>query len=290
MTQIYNSNTTPGYKNRIVNNYYVNFTNETYSRQFIVHEPCLEAMPFLNKLFSMQESKTIELYSILTKFDSYNPNLFSIEGLSEAFLHIISIMYDTDTILDIDYSDYDSGLTPDMLNALNVSYSIIREANEYYVIIDDSNSSNRVIVIPKNRSFNTEVNTLYFLTDILNIDHKNLIKYTSNIVQSFIQDPKHGNMNRISTLKQYSNSNIMYLKSIGLYMFASIAETIILENVIEGAIVKESSSKLKTNNYIVGKKEFCNTYVTNLGIELLDGEVFIIHDVLLSGSRSLDVE
>ena len=280
------------YTNLYVNNYNVvcvneDYENEPYYMEFILHEPDLDVIPFLQRVSEYGKNESINLYRLLKQLAQdipYIRDILTPQNVSICFQEILTMLY-SNTTFTFKYINrllmYEK-VTPLLEKPIYTTTrgkkvyrkkitEPIKYVNENIVQI---NTENGRILVPNVHNQNYDI--FYFMVDVLGVDKTRLSSFE---LKRNITDYVIDILDLYPTLfNNYTFNNIQSLKEQGLYAIAVIAEYFKLFFI---QIVRNEITIIP-NVTAIGSSSLMNVELYNLGIVDNENTVHIIHDKLLN--------
>ena len=282
-TTVNNVDTTQpnNYVNRIVDNYTLTIEDiGTYT----LHEPDLDAMPFLDRLYKENDSP-INLYSILkTRVFSETPlsKVITPYDVNECFKIILCILYDN-IVSSPTYLKYEGQYLTDVIDPTllvdkeQADLSTVQETKGKANYIKIFDADKNLIEVPNISNIRYDI--LYFMVHILEIEYCNLfIGYVDEklIHEFFKTAPQERHCVEDIHPNVYNSEQITYLRSIGLYTIAGISEATKFDQDHDFTWGQE-----QYNCYVppIGHYQLFNHHLENY-IFVIDDRIIVAHDKL----------
>ena len=277
---------------------YTNTKVDTYKIRFDmyvcnVQSPIFDVIPLLKILIDKAELSSpkvaFNLYPVLLEFCKDIPfvrNIITPKLAGDCFIDIMKLMMG----VKINTRTYEflsscKGIDDNIKTETKLKASII----PYLCLMLSPDSLMEISNI-----FNESDTITYFLIDVLLVDKSRLLtqhmKFVSlsdcfelNFIPNSIISEKerlHTDYKRLRNMyMQYSNDELLYLKSIGFYHISGVTEMLRLSN------------EPNSNSMFIGSKHFYNSvlynYKINLFMENGEHKTFIIHDKLFNDIKNI---
>lgn len=286
------------YTGRYINNYILTVNNDdgTVYSTFILHEPDLESMTLLGCVFkNNNKCESVDLRSLIKEF-TFKTQLFDFTTLTskqvnDTFEIILDCLYDNNG--DDDKIKYDNRINEqfvvstisDTFQSNDIYKSDIDSLIAINMQDDDDKSSlnkiQRILTVPDKYCLNCDI--LFFMIDVLSMDTKKfaLSHILKDIMRIYIWDNLRW---FVSNNYDFTYTDIMYLKFVGLYSFAALLAN---KSILFGMILYARQMHDRKSNSI-GHKLLKNTFVYNYAI-VRNNKIHIIHDKLVDGNDNISL-